>query len=1266
MNQEIFKEFIGQYSLNKTLRFELRPQGRTQEYIEARGMIGEDEVRAEDYKIVKKAIDEYHKQFMERSLKELQFDDLEGYCSLLSKTDRTEKEDRELEKREDKLRKQVVDCFKSDEKFKLLFNSMLITDELPVFVSDDKTKNALKNFEKFTTYFQGFFDNRKNMYSAEAKSTSVAYRIVNQNLPRFLDNQRVFSTFLMKELSDDLNEIENQLSHVLGGKSLKEFFELDYYSHTVTNKDIALYNGIIGGPDLNIGKKVKGINEYVIEHNQKVKKGVAVQKIPKLKPLYKQILADKESLSFSLEPFLDDEQLLESVRKLSTTLAENALNRYAASSLPALLEKIGEYNLNGIYIKNGLAITDLSNRAYGDWSVIKTCLEKEYDALNMKKNKNEKYYENRDKELKRQGSYSLAKLNQVVTEYSDKDAHLEQCYSIPYKKDGITLWDAFESALQISRILLNTDYTGKQELSGDKKSVGVIKELLDSIKDIENFIKPLLGTGNERDKDDNFYGELDVLYSQLTQITPLYNKVRNYVTKKPYSVEKIKLNFQNPVFLDGWAKGNELEKSGLLFKKGNKYYLGIIPKGEKNHFREYEDPQNEDDVLEKIDYMQVGDASKSVQNLMVIDGKTVKMNGRKESEGEHIGENLRLEEAKNKNLPNNINNIRKKKSYSIQSSVFNSQDLIDYINYYKARVIDYYSNYDFVFKESEQYNSFEEFTADIKQQAYKLKFRKVSQNYIDQLVNDGKLYLFQIYNKDFSEFSKGRPNLHTIYWKMLFDERNLENVVYKLNGEAEVFYRKASIKKENRIIHPKGKPIANKNLRAVEKGDTSTFQYDLIKDKRYTVDKYQFHVPITLNFCAEGKSNLNPMVYEAIRNNKDVNVIGIDRGERNLLYLCVVSPEGKILHQQSLNIIENDKGYDQDYHALLDDKEKKMDQARKDWMTIDSIKELKEGYLSQAIHVITDLMLKYNAVVVLEDLNSGFINGRKKVGKQVYQKFEKMLIDKLNYLVDKKIDVEEYGGALKAYQLTNKFESFAKLKSQSGFLFYVQAWNTSKIDPTTGFVNLLSTKYTNMNEAKEFLKKFDSIRFNKEKDYFEFALDYTKFTNRATGIQTKWVLCSQGTRIVTFRNPDKNNQWDAKEVELTEQLKQNFNQYGVEFSEENMIEEIYKVEQPLFFQNLMKNIGLMVQLRNSKPNTDIDYMLSPIKNSKGVFFDTRTYKKEDEDSNAIPMDADANGAYNIARKGLMLIERIRKGNEKIKLAISNQEWLEYAQKPPLL
>ena len=48
------------------------------------------------------------------------------------------------------------------------------------------------------------------------------------------------------------------------------------------------------------------------------------------------------------------------------------------------------------------------------------------------------------------------------------------------------------------------------------------------------------------------------------------------------------------------------------------------------------------------------------------------------------------------------------------------------------------------------------------------------------MVDEGRLYLFQIYNKDFSmkKKEKGTDNLHTLYWKALFDEKNLKDVVY--------------------------------------------------------------------------------------------------------------------------------------------------------------------------------------------------------------------------------------------------------------------------------------------------------------------------------------------------------------------------------------------------------------------------------------------------------------------------------------------------------
>ena len=591
---------------------------------------------------------------------------------------------------------------------------------------------------------------------------------------------------------------------------------------------------------------------------------------------------------------------------------------------------------------------------------------------------------------------------------------------------------------------------------------------------------------------------------------------------------------------------------------------------------------------------------------------------------------------------------------------FSLKDCHLLIDFFKSSINKHedWKNFNFNFSKTDTYEDLSGFYREVEQLGYKITFRNISKEYIDKLVEEGKIYLFQIYNKDFSKYSKGTPNMHTLYWKALFDEDNLKNVVYKLNGQAEIFYRKGSIEKDNIVIHKANNPIENKNVDNKKK--QSTFEYDIIKDRRYTVDKFQFHVPITLNFKAIGNERINEQVNQYIKDNNIKHIIGIDRGERHLLYLSLIDLKGNIIKQFSLNEIVNEyngNSYKTNYHTLLEKREEERGKARKSWKTIENIKELKEGYISQVVHKITQLMVEYNAIVVLEDLNFGFMRGRQKVEKQVYQKFEKMLIDKLNYLVDKKKNKNEIGGLLNAYQFTNKFESFQKMGKQNGFLFYIPAWNTSKMDPVTGFVNLFDTHYINIEKAKEFFNKFEDIRFNKEKNYFEFVVDdYTKFNPKAEDTKTNWIICSNEERIKTFRNSSKNNQWDSVKLNLTEEYIKFFQKYGINYKSE-IKEQIKSKNEKDFFEGLLYLFKLTLQMRNSITGTETDYLISPVADKTGDFFDTRENKEN------LPNNADANGAYNIARKGLWVIEQIKKAKDlkKIKLAISNKEWLQFVQ-----
>ena len=143
----------------------------------------------------------------------------------------------------------------------------------------------------------------------------------------------------------------------------------------------------------------------------------------------------------------------------------------------------------------------------------------------------------------------------------------------------------------------------KEEINSDylQKNHEPIKAFLDAIKELQWFLRMLLGSGNEINKDDIFYGEFLPLYDKLEAIiTPLYNKVRNFVTKKAYSVEKFKINFNCSSFLSGWA--NTYKKSGgLIFQKNGQYYLGISTSLSKEEIAYLEDG-NPKNIAQRIVY----------------------------------------------------------------------------------------------------------------------------------------------------------------------------------------------------------------------------------------------------------------------------------------------------------------------------------------------------------------------------------------------------------------------------------------------------------------------------------------------------------------------------------------------------------------------------------------------------------------------------------------------------------------------------------------
>ena len=238
-------EFTHLYPLSKTLRFELRPVGKTEEMFRKSGILEQDNGRADSYKVVKKLIDRYHKDFIEKALKGFEFEEgsLEEYYKLYSTANRDEKEENDFEKAKESLRKQITKQLTKQEAYKRIYGKELIKEDLCNTIEcSEEEKKAIEEFNDFTTYFRGFHENRKNMYSDKEQSTAIAFRLIHQNLPKFLDNIKTFEQIKgIEELQDKIQVLQTEF-----GCDIDQVFTLEYYNHLVLQSGIEQYNAILG------------------------------------------------------------------------------------------------------------------------------------------------------------------------------------------------------------------------------------------------------------------------------------------------------------------------------------------------------------------------------------------------------------------------------------------------------------------------------------------------------------------------------------------------------------------------------------------------------------------------------------------------------------------------------------------------------------------------------------------------------------------------------------------------------------------------------------------------------------------------------------------------------------------------------------------------------------------------------------------------------------------------------------------------------------
>lgn len=598
-----FNDFKNLYQLSKTLRFELIPQGKTLEHIEKNALLQQDEQRAKDYQQVKRIIDDYHKYFIDEALSHVSLDDLPQYYDLYVKRDKSDDDKKQLENIRKELRIKLIEAVKSNDKFTTIFKKELIKDDLVAWLEtraseQENEVNLIKKFSDFTTYFTGFHENRKNMYSNEEKSTSIAFRLIHQNLPKFIDNLQVFEK--IKSSGIDLSS----MSLLLGDISLEEFFKPNYFKQTLTQVGIEFYNLMLGGKSSGDGSKLQGLNELINLYNQQ--QDDKKNRLPKLKSLFKQILSDRDGYSFVLDSFKNDGDVCRAISNYYNEKLKNSDSVF--DRLPTIFNQINEYDTKQIYI-NKSALTNLSAKLYGSWDAINKALEFYYiTQIDKDSDKNKASISKKEKWLASE-CFSVYLLDDVIRHYLENkqiDEGVVTQYLVDYFAKIFT-----ESSNIIGQItnqystvqaIIQNIQPDTKNLIQEKENVAEIKKMLDLIMELLHLCKIFVIKSDIAEKEHNFYSELEYCLEQINPIIALYNQTRNYLTQKPYSLEKFKLNFENSTLLDGWDRNKETSNTSILLRKNGNYYLGVMNKRHNRVFETIPQILETNNSYEKIVY----------------------------------------------------------------------------------------------------------------------------------------------------------------------------------------------------------------------------------------------------------------------------------------------------------------------------------------------------------------------------------------------------------------------------------------------------------------------------------------------------------------------------------------------------------------------------------------------------------------------------------------------------------------------------------------
>ena len=580
---QIYNDFTNLYSLSKTLRFRLLPYQETAKFIEEfqsqalQSIVAEDEQRKVDYQQLKKLIDEYHRYFINTTLKNLKdfltTEDLQQAFVQYKKFKNSSKKDdikKAWQENQKDLRQKVVKCFTEDERFSHLFDAKLIKkpkgvkgdliiwlesqDNEQEFINkfntliEDITKQdatyqsmediieLVKKFDKFATYFIGFHENRKNVYKATDDATAIANRLIHENLIKFFEN--CFNFEKVKKHDDLLQEFEIVKTDLKLPHAIVNYFEPTQFCLFTTQEGIDDYNYMLGGRSEKDATKKQAINEKINLFKQQNKE---VKNIASMERLFKQIMSQKQTFSFIPKAFESDQELFISLKEFHQETPpyieeiDKAITQLAFADLNLIFIKKSDLNFISHDIFEQYDHSHKIVKQYKDsheifkrHEILESALEKHAETLKTKKEK---------ETLLKQDVYSIEFLHQILRDYRSSFDSESLHFKILKDASDTPLLDYFTKG-EVAKLqkdsqekyqVLEEKIFVLDELSKDRRSekpgfeqINLIKDYLESVKDMIRFAKYLhLVKGRKpieiQNKDQSFYATFNDAYEKLEE-----------------------------------------------------------------------------------------------------------------------------------------------------------------------------------------------------------------------------------------------------------------------------------------------------------------------------------------------------------------------------------------------------------------------------------------------------------------------------------------------------------------------------------------------------------------------------------------------------------------------------------------------------------------------------------------------------------------------------------------------------------------------------